>query len=142
MERIATAKPSKVFMGRLPFGRDLLRELFRLVRSREVRLGRIEALGAVQQARLAYFDQVRKDFEHLYLEQAMEIVQLTGTVAVQDGEPAVHAHISLSDSEGRVYGGRLAAGTEIYACEYILLAYDGEEVIRSYDEETGLELWF
>jgi hypothetical protein len=142
MERIATAKPSEVYMGRLPFGRDLLRELFRLVRTKEVRLGRIEALGAVQQARLSYFDQNKRDFEHLYLEHAMEILQLIGTVAIQDGEPSVHAHITLSDSEGRVYGGRLAPGTEIFACEYMLQVFDGPEIIRSYDEETGLELWF
>ncbi len=37
-----------------------------------------------------------------------------------DGEPFIHAHIIITDSEGRAYGGHLAEGSEIYVAETII----------------------
>ena len=53
----------------------------------------------------------------------------------------VHAHVTLADKNGKAYGGHLAPGTEIFACEVIVQALEGPEFKRGIDEETGLPLW-
>jgi predicted DNA-binding protein with PD1-like motif len=53
----------------------------------------------------------------------------------------VHAHITLADDKGRVFGGHLASGTIIFACECVIEKFDGQAFRRIYDEETGLVLW-
>lgn len=53
----------------------------------------------------------------------------------------LHAHVTLADGEGNAYGGHLASGTVIFACEFVLQAFDGPPFERGSDEETGLPLW-
>ena len=54
----------------------------------------------------------------------------------------VHAHVTLADKEGRAYGGHLAEGTLIFACEYAVNEYLAEQALaRQNDAATGLMLW-
>ena len=49
--------------------------------------------------------------------------------------------MTLSDEKGNAFGGHLAQGTVIFACEIIVHAFEGPKLTRSYDETTGLPLW-
>lgn len=130
-----------LYMGKLPYGSDLLDEITAICREKQIRLGRIEALGAVQQARLGYYKQETREYEFFTLDQGLEISNLVGNVSLKDGQPMVHAHITLTDSAGIAYGGHLAQGTKVFACEFVLEVFDGPALKRGYDETTGLPLW-
>ena len=132
---------SRHLIGRLPWGSDLLDEITRICREEKVQLGRIEALGAVSKARLAYYDQKAREYRFINMEKELEMTKLVGNVSLKDGEPMVHAHVTLADREGRAYGGHLAPGTIVFACEFIIEAFEGSLLTRSYDVETGLQLW-
>ncbi len=138
---IRQMKPVGMIMGRLPYGADLLASLNQLCADRKVRLGRIEAIGAVQQARLNYYDQGKKQYQELRVKRPLEIVSLIGNVSLKEGQPMVHAHICLADDEGNAFGGHLAAGTLIFACEFTLEQFEGPALERGHDTQTGLPLW-
>jgi predicted DNA-binding protein with PD1-like motif len=53
----------------------------------------------------------------------------------------IHTHITFADEKGNACGGHLAKGTIVFACEFIIQAFDGSELIREYDEKTTLRLW-
>ena len=141
MTMLRTVKPAQVFMGRLEHGADLLAELNSLVDECGVTLGRIEAIGAVMQARVGCYDQTRHTYGYVEFDREMEITKLTGNVSLKDGQPMVHAHITLADEQGQAFGGHLAEGTRIFACEVIIEAYAGDIFARTWDETTGLSLW-
>ncbi|MHC1742461.1 MAG: PPC domain-containing DNA-binding protein [Syntrophobacteraceae bacterium] len=141
MARYQQVTGSKTWMGRLNHGADLLEELNTLCRREGARLGRIEALGAVQRACLGYYDQVQRVYQFITLDQHLEILNLTGNVSLKDGQPFVHAHVTLGDDEGSAFGGHLAPGTVIFACEFVLQVFDGPDLVREFDDETGLPLW-
>lgn len=128
-------------MGRLSHGADLLEEITGFCTEKGIRLGRVEAIGAVQRARLAYYDQKTREYLFFTLDQAMEIAKLTGNISLKDDQPMVHAHVTLADSAGNAYGGHLAPGTVIFACELIIESYEGAVFERRFDAETGLPLW-
>lgn len=130
-----------VYMGRLPHGGDLLEELTKICEDRNIQSGRVEAIGAVQKARIGYYDQKKWEYQFNTLDQAMEILKLSGNISLKDRSPMVHAHITLADDQGRAFGGHLAPGTIIFACECIIEAFDSPAFNRVYDEETGLPLW-
>ncbi|MCK5850362.1 MAG: DNA-binding protein [Kiritimatiellae bacterium] len=132
---------SNIFMGKLPCGSDLLEELTGLCREHGVQLGRVEALGAVKKACIGFYDQEKRVYKFSTLDQPMEITNMIGNVSIKDDEPFVHAHITLVDETGTVHGGHLAPGTIIFACEFVLEAFDGPTFIRTPDKETGLPLW-
>lgn len=132
---------TEVLMGRLQRGDDLLEALTAVVTREGVRLGRVEALGAVEKARIGYYDQAGFAYRYLEFDHDLEILALVGNVSLRDGQPMVHAHVTLGDAEGRAFGGHLAPGTRVFACEFAVEVLEGGELHRGHDEATGLPLW-
>lgn len=133
--------PIKTLMGKLKHGADLLSELTAICVLNEIFLGRVEAIGAVQKARIGFYDQQKREYNFQNLDQCLEITNLTGNISLKDGAPMVHAHVTFADKAGRAFGGHLAPGTVIFACEYVIQTLEGRQFIRKFDEETGLPLW-
>lgn len=134
-------RSGEIFMGGLAFGCDLLEGLTNVCIEHNVTLGRIEAIGAVQSARIAFYNQENKTYQFASLEGPFEITHLIGNVSLKEGKPFVHAHVTLADEKGIVRGGHLASDTVVFACEFVLEAFEGPCFERGYDEETGLPLW-
>ena len=134
-------EPIGLFMGKLSYGGDLLEEMTDICKKQNIRLGRIEAMGAVQKARLAFYNQQTREYQFFSIDEPLEITKLIGNVSLKDGDPMVHAHITLADISGMAYGGHLAPGTVVFACEFILEVFEGPVLERTFDKETGLPLW-
>ncbi|MEW6425743.1 MAG: DUF296 domain-containing protein [Bacillota bacterium] len=135
-------RTARRIMGRLKKGDDLLAALTRECENAEITLGEVRALGAVSRARAGYYDQTGREYKYIEREAPQEILALVGNVSLKDGRPFVHAHIVFSDEEGRAWGGHLAEGTIVFACEFIVREYLSEERFeRRFDDETGLFLW-
>jgi uncharacterized protein len=145
-ERIPMAKfketnKDRVFAGKIEFGKDLLKELTDFCTDNKIESGRIEAVGAVQKARIAFYDQEKRSYNFLTFDSSLEITNLNGNISMKDGGPFVHAHITLADAAGKAYGGHLAPGTIVFACEFIIETFKGAVFERHPDKETGLSLW-
>lgn len=141
MSIMKTVKPKKIFMGKLAHGCDLLEEITNICINENIKLARIEALGAVQKACIGYYDQNAREYRFIDLDQHLEITNLVGNISLKDGNPIAHAHITFADETGKAFGGHLAPGTIVFACEFILEALDGPDFTRGLDEVTGLPLW-
>lgn len=136
-----SVRQARVLMGRLIRGDDLLERLTEICVAEGVRTGRLEAIGAVEKARLAYYDQRAGEYQFFELATPLEITKLSGNVSLKDGQPMVHAHVTLADRDGRAFGGHLAPGTVVFACEFVVEVFDGPDFVRGFDEQTGLPLW-
>ncbi|HUJ68567.1 MAG TPA: PPC domain-containing DNA-binding protein [Syntrophorhabdales bacterium] len=141
MTMIKRVEVRERFMARLNKDADLLEEITGICRKHGITLGRIEALGAVQKACFSFYDQGTHEYMPVSVNKPLEILKLTGNVSLRDNAPFVHAHVTLGDSEGRAYGGHLAPGTVIFACECMVEALDGPALSRQLDQATGLFLW-
>jgi len=135
-------RKGRTIMGRLAKGADLLSALEQVCRETGVRLGELTAIGAVGKARVGYYDQERQGYAFEQWDRPLEILSLVGNVSLKDGEPFVHAHVTLADERGRGFGGHLAEGTTVFACEFVLREYLSEkDYVRVPDAHTGLSLW-
>lgn len=128
-------------MGKLERGDDLLESISFFCKEKRIRLGRVEAIGAVEKAVLGYYDQNRKEYDFFAIDSPHEITSLVGNISLRDGIPMVHAHVTLADEKGMVRGGHLAPGTIVFACELIIEAFEGPDFRRALDKKTGLPLW-
>ena len=138
---VKPAKAGEVFVGRLAHGDDLLDSLTAFCASKKITLAWVQALGAVQKARVGYYDQNNKKYEFIDYDRHLEILNLTGNVSVRDGKPMLHAHVTLADDRGNAFGGHLAQGTVVFACEFCVQVLDGSELVREMETQTGLPLW-
>jgi len=141
MAELKLVKAREIFMGKLGYGCDLLEELTNICINRGIKLGRIAAIGAVQKANIGFYNQETRKYRFDIIEKPSEIASLLGNVSLKDGRPFVHAHVTLADEDGKSYGGHLGPGTIVFACEFVLEAFDGPAFNRYADEETGLPLW-
>lgn len=129
-------------MGRLPQGADLLEALNEFCAQQNITAGEVRAIGALTKAALGFYNQQNREYEYLTLDRPLEIVSLIGDVSLKDDRPFVHAHVALGDGQGRLWGGHLAPGSDIFACEVVIVEYETTEPFeRQFDQGTGLLLW-
>ena len=128
-------------VARLPHGGDLLEEIAAVADGYGMRAAELRAIGALQTARLAFYDQESHEYGEFAVDAPVELVGLLGNVSRRDGATAVHAHATLAGHDGACIGGHVAPGCVIFACELILQELVGEPLEREFDEVTGLPLW-
>lgn len=130
-----------MIVGKLPHRADLLYELNRVAKNQGVKAGFIQVLGALQRARLSFYDQQKRAYLELSFDSPHEIVSGTGNISVRDDNPYVHLHLGIADSSGRVVGGHCLEGCSVFAVEYVIIPFVGITPRRVYDPTTGLYQW-
>jgi len=131
----------RVYMGKIPYGEDLLGFLNALVLEKGIELAIIKILGGLKKITLGYYNQEKKEFVKIEDNAGVEIVSCYGNVTRKDGKPHVHLHLIASKSDGTCIGGHVLEGCEVFAVEFFLFELFGDLVERKYDELTGLYLW-
>ena len=132
----------RTVIGSVSSGSDLYEGITDLARKNGILTGRVTGLGAVRNARLAYYDQKSMQYSDIRVDKPMEIVSLYGNISLKEGTPFLHIHVFLSDERGNGKGGHLLpGGTPVFACELTIEEYDGPPLVREKDPTTGLYLW-
>lgn len=72
----------------------------------KVKSAHYTAIGDVLSGKLGFFDYDRKMFKVIPIDTA-EIASFTGNMAVYNGKPVAHTHLSVADKDGLVRGGHL-----------------------------------
>lgn len=133
-------KEGRKFVEKIEYGKDLLRSLEDLVRKKGVKAGVLTAIGALQRARLKYYDQEEKKYKAIHIDEPLELLSCIGNVSTFKGDIMIHCHVVLADRGGRAYGGHLDYGTTVFSCEVHLTEFKDIELKRKYDQVTGLNL--
>ena len=141
MLSVIEVKQGRVFIGKLPYESDLLKAVKEVAEKHSIRSAVFFIIGSVKKARLAYYHQIAKRYLDYYIEKPTEIISCIGNIAELEGQVFPHAHIVLSDSEGRTYGGHVLEGTIIFAAEIYVVELRDVALRRVYDEVTGLKLF-
>jgi predicted DNA-binding protein with PD1-like motif len=96
-------------------------------------------IGAFSDAVVGFFDWQRRDYDRISIPTQVEVLSLTGDIAIDRGEPKVHAHVVLGKRDGSAHGGHLLEAHVRPTLE-LTLVESPEHLRRSYDSKTGLAL--
>lgn len=96
------------------------------------------AIGGFSQVRIEYFNVQTRQYESRDVNEQVEVISLLGNVALVDGKPFVHAHVSVGTREYQAYAGHLGKATVRPTLELFLTQLNGE-LIREKNPNTGLE---
>ncbi|MEW6035371.1 MAG: PPC domain-containing DNA-binding protein [Candidatus Micrarchaeota archaeon] len=124
---------------RLDDGDELLSSLKEVCGKEGVKSALVSGIGAARRAEIAHYDTKEKKYNVKKFEGMLEIVSLSGNIALLDGKAAAHLHIAISRHDYSTISGHLMSA-EIYpTCEILILPYS-VQIERKQDEKTGLNL--
>jgi Predicted DNA-binding protein with PD1-like DNA-binding motif len=127
------------YMARLETGADWREEIEQLARDEEIEAAWFNAMGAVQDAEIWFYDQETTEYRSVTFDEELEMAACVGNIARLDGEVFAHTHAVLSRESGQALAGHLNGGT-VFAGEVYLRAFE-EPLVREYDDVTDLDLW-
>lgn len=120
-------------------GDEVMSGLNDFAKQYQIKSARFTAIGAFSKAMVAWFDESRKQFKLIPIDQQVELVSMIGDVALSNGKPAVHTHVAVASSDGTVRGGHLIDAQVFPTLELFLTAYP-TALEKKLDETTGLML--
>ena len=127
------------YIVRLNVGEDIVESVKKFAQEENIRFGTVTGIGAINKAKIGLFNTETKEYQSTILEEDMEIVSLAGNITEMNGEPYIHLHIALANSEHNVKAGHLNMAVISATGEIIIEAIDGY-VDREFDDDIGLNL--
>ena len=127
-------------MVRIDLGEDIVESLKKLCEAEQIRLGRVEAIGATDHAVIGVYDLAKKEYYPEKIDGFMEIASLNGNLTAMDGKPYIHLHTVLADQQHVIHGGHVLEMRVGATCEMFVTALEGE-VTRQKEEAIGINLW-
>ncbi len=124
---------------RIDKGEEIVENLKSFCNQFDVQSGLISGLGSVTKAELGLYDLERKEFLKKDFHGIYEIASLNGNISSMNGQPYIHIHAVLSDSECKTYGGHFAMGVVGATCEIIVTPFKNV-ADRFFSDEIGLNL--
>ena len=120
-------------------GDEVMSGLTDFARQNKVTSGSFTAIGAFSHATLAWFDDGRKEFKLIPIEQQVELISMVGDIALANEQPAVHTHVAVASSDGTVRGGHVINAFVFPTLELFMTVYP-TPLHKESDEATGLKL--
>lgn len=120
-------------------GEEVVSTLTAFAKANHIAAAHFTAIGAFSDADLGYFDPQKKEYRKNRVDEQVEVVSLIGDIALDKGEPKVHAHVVVGKKDGAAMGGHLLEGHVRPTLE-LVLEDSGEPLKRKFDAASGLAL--
>jgi predicted DNA-binding protein with PD1-like motif len=120
-------------------GDEVVATLTRFAREKGIPAAHFTAIGAFSDAVIGYFDWQKKEYLKNPVKEQVEVVSLIGDIAIDKGQPKVHAHVVLGKRDGTAMGGHLLEAHVRPTLE-LVLQDSAQELRRKFDPESGIAL--
>jgi predicted DNA-binding protein with PD1-like motif len=111
-------------------GDEVVNAIAAFAREEGVRAARLTGIGGFSKATLGYFRREAHRYEHISIEEQVELVSLVGDIAIKDDAPLLHAHAAVGHADGHVSGGHLISATVWPTLELFVDVYPLELIKR------------
>ena len=120
-------------------GQEVMSGLRAFARKHNLVAGHVTGIGAVRDAVIGYFDPEKKTYLKLHETEQLEVLSLTGNLALDNDAPFYHIHVALGRRDGSARGGHLFEATVRPTVELVLTTYR-KPVRRKIDPDWGVDL--
>jgi predicted DNA-binding protein with PD1-like motif len=125
---------------RLEPGDDLHATLQQFCAEQGIDNAQITGIGSVDSPTLAHYSMETKQFSDMKLEGIFEVTSLMGNVALVDGTPFAHLHVTVSDQQMMARAGHLVKGECSATLELFVTSYPAHHT-KSQNDHIGLKVW-
>ena len=134
------AKVSRVIVGKVEPDEDLIDAITKLVKKYNIKAGFLNCIGALKKFTIGYFDLNKKEYKLETFDENVELVSCLGNIAYKNGEPIIHAHVSVGRPDFSIIGGHLSQPSIISVTGEIYILEIDQKITRSLDSQFNLML--
>lgn len=127
------------YLLRFDCGEEVLSSLKNFCSENGIAAGSFQAIGAVGEVTISYYELDTKVYHDQNLLEDLEIVSVLGNISILGDAVVVHAHGSFSNAAMQLKGGHIKKMVVSATCELTLVKFEGK-IERKFDEKTGLNL--
>ena len=141
MVRSIATKVKRVIIAKMEKGEDVIKTIEKVASDHAVRTGQLTLIGAIEGARLGFFNRHSLEYVEFTVDEDLEVVSCMGDITtMQDGTLVVHAHMIAADEKGDCHGGHLLPGCKVSVTIELVIFETEDEIKRARDDSTGLNL--
>lgn len=128
----------KTFVIRVVKGEMAMETIIAFCTEHGIKGGYFTGIGAVDMAEIAHYNLETKQYSTKRIEEALEVTNMTGNVALYKNDLIIHAHVTLSNRDMQAIGGhvvelRISGTLELFFTHT-------ETLVKEDDPDTGLKL--
>jgi predicted DNA-binding protein with PD1-like motif len=136
--RLLTDEP-KSFVLVFQTGDEVNAQLSAFAKQHGLTAAHFSAIGALSGAKLGYFDWESKKYLPNEINEQVEVLSFLGDVALDQGQPKVHAHMVVGKRDGTAWGGHVIEAHVRPTLE-LILEESPVHLRKKVDPESGLAL--
>ncbi len=127
------------YVLRFDRGEEVVTALKQFCHQEQIDAGFFHGLGACGYLKLAFYHLETKKYREKEFTRDLEIANVTGNIALFDGDLVIHMHGTFSEENMNAVGGHVVAMKIGGACEIMLTKFT-KSMTRKLDTVTGLKL--
>src|SRR5438445_578670 len=118
------------------FVQRLIATLTSFARRERIGAAHFTAIGAFSEVMLGYFDRERREYSRIPVREQVEVLTLAGDIALEKGDPKVHAHVVVGKADGSAHGGHVLSA-RVWPTLELVLTESPRALAKRSDPETG-----
>src|SRR5260370_30015514 len=102
------------YVLRLESGDDILQSVGQFATAKKLSAGLLEGIGSLRKVKLGHYDFKKRKYSYETFEDDLEILILSGNIAIMNREPLSHVHVTLGRRDFSVIGGHMDEGSSAH----------------------------
>jgi len=114
-------------------------DILGIAKREKIVTARIEAIGGVEELRLAYFNREAKRYEEHDFKEFLEVTGILGNVTLKDGKPFLHIHGTFGRRDLSTLAGHVMTA-RVFPLLEVVITPTKNRALRRFDDGLGLNV--
>jgi len=114
-------------------------DILGIAKREKVATARVEAIGGVEELRLAYFNRRMKRYEEHDFKEFLEVTGILGNITLKEGKPFLHIHGTFGRRDLSTLAGHVMKA-KVFPLLEVVITPTKNRALRRFDDELGLNV--
>jgi|TARA_B100001013_G_scaffold337959_1_gene258534 hypothetical protein len=140
MRKMKVEHSGQNFLVYIQIDEPVMETLTSVCKNNGIMNGQISGIGAVKEIEMGAYDLDSKSYLRKQYPDNHELISFQGNITLKDGNPFIHAHITIGNHDLHTRGGHLFEMKVAVVGEFIIRNIESN-VHREFDKNIGLAVW-
>ena len=140
MRKMKVEHSGQNFLVYIQIDEPVMETLTSVCKNNGIMNGQISGIGAVKEIEIGAYDLDSKSYLRKQYPDNHELISFQGNITLKDGNPFIHAHITIGNHDLHTRGGHLFEMKVAVVGEFIIRNIESN-VHREFDKNIGLAVW-